>query len=246
MKVPKGTKTKAPVAKLGLESKAKSPSKKMTNRVAPTKPSTQAAKVGQAVSAPKKQPLAKTTSGEERTGKKTPSKSTKKATKEKKQTVLDPAEQNPDSQTLDQNIPGDDSEETNWLMIVLGASILALGTGGLFWYRSKKNTPRIDSSVDLQSDIPGVSNFVSNVTAFEFDAPTDAGSKPERRGKESAKKKGRERVSDQLSLTQADQRMVQETPYAPTQGSQRFHSNPPASGAPSQIVVPKKAKPPAA
>lgn len=246
VKAPKGTKTKAPVAKVGLDSKAKSPNKQNANRVGPTKPSTKAPKVSQAVSLPKKPAAAKSTSGDKQTGKKTPSKNAKKAPKEKKPKALDTAEQNPETQTLDENSPSDDSDETNWLTIVLGVTVLALGAGGLFWYRSKKNVPRIDSTVDLQSDVPGVSNFVSNVTAFEFDAPTEAGAKPERRGKESTKKKGRERVSDQVSLTQADQRMTQDTPYASTESSQRFHSNPPASGAPSQIVVPRKAKPPAA
>lgn len=245
-KIPKGTKKKAPVAKLGPESKAKSLNKKNVNGVGPTKSSVKSPKLGQPAPTPKKQGQAKTPPGANRTGQKSPPKNSKKIAKEKKPKMSDAREQNPESQPTVQNIPSDDGEETDWLTIVLGISILALGTGGLLWYRSKKNAPRIDSSVDLQSDVPGASNFVSNVTAFEFDGPTDAGSKPERRGKEPVKKKGRERVSDQFSLTQADHRMVQSTPYASTEDSQRFHSNPPASGAPSQIVVPKKAKPPAA
>jgi hypothetical protein len=246
LKVAKGTKKIAPVAKPGLASKMSAPNRKKAKRVGQAKMTTQSPKVSRSVVTQKNQALAKTTSEDEAKGKKTRPKNAKKSPKEKKPKTDDAAEQNPGSLPADQMTPGEESNETDWLTIVGGVSVLALGIGGMFWYRLKKNSPRIDSSVDLQSDTLGVSNFVSNVTAFDFDAATDAGAKPERRGKEPSKKKGRERISDQLSLTQADHRMIEDTPFASTESNQRLQSNPPASRAPSQIVVPKKAKPPAA
>ena len=137
--------------------------------------------------------------------------------------------------------------ETDWLPLILGVFVVALGGGGLYWFRTRQKKTSGETPLDLQSDDPAGSTFVSNVTAFELDTHSNLNTLPDRRGKGENAKKGREPSADKLSMTQADQRMMQETPPKASGSNPKISAtNPPKSNAPSQIVVPKKSRPPVA
>ena len=138
-------------------------------------------------------------------------------------------------------------DETDWLSLGLGIAVLALGLGALFWHRKRQKVSKNDDSIDFQSSDSAVSTFVSNVTAFDLDSKGDTGTGAERRGKGPKAKPGRAKQSEHPSMTQADQQMMEATPLPTIRGTQQIAAtNPPASNAPSQIVVPKKSKTPAA
>lgn len=139
-----------------------------------------------------------------------------------------------------------DEHGGGWLPMLLGIIVVAGFAFGTVWYRKKQGQGGIESPATIPEGDAPLSTFVSNITEIELDssssmaAPLAAADRTTRGRKDKAPTKGSQPV------VRADPGASQETPPNRSHNGQKIATDPPSSGAPSQIIIPRKSRPPVA